>query len=173
MPCICLASTAHILFLRTTFVIRINISNFATMQSLILALGLLSAATIGNSQVVNGVSMVPAPGSSSGPAPSPSGSPSSSVQNNGGSGYPGSSPAYGASPSYTESPSNSAPPSMYTTPPSYSSSNFYDTMPYSSFMGGGYQSLGCGYGYVKQSDGSCSPASWVCFIIASVRDASF
>ncbi|KAJ2980261.1 hypothetical protein NUW54_g11029 [Trametes sanguinea] len=33
-------------------------------------------------------------------------------------------------------------------------------MPYSSFMSGGYKSMNCGYGYSKQSDGSCKAMSW-------------
>jgi|SRR6266576_2639069 len=39
--------------------------------------------------------------------------------------------------------------------------NFYQSMPYSAYQNGGYKSLQCGYGYAKQSDGSCSPESWV------------
>ena len=40
-------------------------------------------------------------------------------------------------------------------------SNFYNVMPYAAYQSGGYKSLQCGYGYSKQSDGSCSPESWV------------
>jgi hypothetical protein len=31
---------------------------------------------------------------------------------------------------------------------------------YSTFMSGGYKSMNCGYGYSKNSDGSCSAESW-------------
>ena len=51
-------------------------------------------------------------------------------------------------------------PSIQTATPS-SPSNFYDYMPYSSYQSGGYKTLECGYGYSKQSDGSCRPESWV------------
>jgi hypothetical protein len=50
--------------------------------------------------------------------------------------------------------------SQVTSPPS-STINFYQQMPYSSFMSGGYQSLKCGYGYYKGSDGSCQTETWV------------
>jgi hypothetical protein len=50
----------------------------------------------------------------------------------------------------------SASPAQYTSPPQTVD------MPYSSFMAGGYQSMDCGYGYLKGHDGSCtSMASWV------------
>lgn len=51
-------------------------------------------------------------------------------------------------------------PTAYT-PSAPSPSNFYNVMPYSAYQSGGYKSLQCGYGYAKQSDGSCSPESWV------------
>jgi len=53
-----------------------------------------------------------------------------------------------------------AAPSIQPAAPS-SPSNFYDYMPYSSYRSGGYKTLECGYGYSKQSDGSCRPESWV------------
>jgi hypothetical protein len=68
----------------------------------------------------------------------------------------------------------SAPPSAYTPPPSapqYTPPPYYETataMPYSSFMGGGYKSMDCGYGYQKGSDGSCQKMSWVCDAVALV-----
>ena len=34
-------------------------------------------------------------------------------------------------------------------------------MAYSSFMGGGYKSMNCGYGYSKASDQSCQTQAWV------------
>lgn len=52
----------------------------------------------------------------------------------------------------------SAPPSQITASASY---DIYSMMPYSSFQAGGYSSLDCGYGYQKNSDGSCSKMSWV------------
>lgn len=53
----------------------------------------------------------------------------------------------------------SAPASQYTQPPA--TDGGYSAMPYSSFMSGGYKSMNCGYGYSKQSDGSCKAMSWV------------
>lgn len=109
------------------------------MKSIILGLSLASAAA---AQYVNGVSMVPYPTAAS---------------------YDSSSaPSYDGS-SYDSSSSVSAAPSVYTPPPvaSSSSSNFYDSMPYSSYQSGGYKSLDCGYGYKKSSDGSCQAESWV------------
>jgi len=108
------------------------------MKSFVFGLSLVSAAAAQISVV--GMSMVPAsssaasesnPGSSMS-MPTPTGS--------GGGGY--------------------AAPSQQTAPPS-SSVNFYTVMPYSSYQAGGYKSLDCGYGYKKQSDGSCGKESWV------------
>jgi hypothetical protein len=66
--------------------------------------------------------------------------------------------------SYVPAPSGygpvSAPPSQVTQPPSQT--DFYQQMPYSSFISGGYSSLNCGYGYYKSSDGSCQQQTWVC-----------
>lgn len=103
----------------------------------------LSLASVASAQVVNGVSALPmsmaygyAEASSSGGYAPPS--------------------AY-----YTAPPSNSysAPPSQYTAPPS--SYDIYSIMPYSSFVNGGYSSMDCGYGYQKQSDGTCSQMAGV------------
>jgi len=47
----------------------------------------------------------------------------------------------------------------------------YDKMPYAAYQAGGYKSLDCGYGYSKQSDGSCKPLSWVsreCFFFRTL-----
>ncbi|KAF8346950.1 hypothetical protein F5887DRAFT_958598 [Amanita rubescens] len=55
----------------------------------------------------------------------------------------------------TITPSPTADPSSSPAP-----SNFYQAMPYAAYQNGGYKSLQCGYGYAKQSDGSCSPESW-------------
>ena len=70
--------------------------------------------------------------------------------------------------------SSSAAASEYTQPPA--TDGGYSNMPYSSFMGGGYKSMNCGYGYQKQSDGSCKAMDWVSLLraffflgIASVR----
>lgn len=60
----------------------------------------------------------------------------------------------------TGSPSDGAPPSQYTPPPPQYSS--VSEMPYSSFTGGGYSQMDCGYGYKKDYEGKCSPESWVC-----------
>lgn len=38
---------------------------------------------------------------------------------------------------------------------------FYDKMPMESYKSGGYKELECGYGHVKQEDGTCKPAGWV------------
>lgn len=38
---------------------------------------------------------------------------------------------------------------------------FYDKMPMEAYKNGGYKELECGYGHVKQEDGSCKPAEWV------------
>lgn len=72
----------------------------------------------------------------------------------------GSSPSgYSPPPSYNQYGNNqytSPPPAQYTPPPQT------EAMPYQSFMNGGYMSMGCGYGYQKGSDGSCtSTESWV------------
>jgi hypothetical protein len=61
--------------------------------------------------------------------------------------------------------SASVPVAATATQPGYpnapSPTNFYNVMPYSAYQSGGYKSLQCGYGYAKQSDGSCSAESWV------------
>lgn len=111
------------------------------MKSFVFGLSLVSAAVAQISVV--GMSMVPVdnsaasesnPGlSMSAPTPTPTG-------NGGYGGY--------------------AAPSQQTAPPS-SSVDFYSIMPYSSYQAGGYKSLDCGYGYSKQSDGSCGQESWV------------
>jgi hypothetical protein len=44
--------------------------------------------------------------------------------------------------------------------------NMYKEMPYSSMVAGGYASMGCGYGYKKDSKGYCSPEDWVSVIRA-------
>ena len=102
------------------------------MKSIVFGLSLASAAV---AQIANGVSMVSVTAAASA-APS--------AANNGGA-----------------SGSGSAAPSQITAAPSSSADSFYEQMPYSSYMGGGYQSLNCGYGYSKQSDGSCQSESWV------------
>lgn len=67
-------------------------------------------------------------------------------------------PGASSVPAPTITPSPTANPTSSPTP-----SNFYQVMPYSAYQSGGYSSLQCGYGYAKQSDGSCSPESWVRF----------
>lgn len=113
------------------------------MKSIIFGLSLASAAA---AQIVNGVSMV-----SVTPAPA-----SATPVNNGNSG----------------SSTDSASSSQVTEAPSSSSADFYQVMPYSSYESGGYKSLNCGYGWSKQSDGSCKPESWVrrlFFLIVGIR----
>ena len=64
----------------------------------------------------------------------------------------------------TKSPTRPAPPSRYTPPPSKPSKpsdDYYQDMPYSSFTGGGYSKMDCGYGYKKGYDGKCNPEDWV------------
>lgn len=53
-----------------------------------------------------------------------------------------------------------AAPSQQTAAPS-SSVDYYSIMPYSSMQAGGYKSMDCGYGWKKQSDGTCGKESWV------------
>jgi len=145
------------------------------MKSIIFGLSLISAAA---AQVVNGVSMVPAQTASGSASASAVSSDSSAPSASGSSGSSGSSApsASSAAPSNADN-SNSgggysqyqAPPSQYTQPPSSSSADFYQQMPYSSYQNGGYKSLSCGYGYTKDSDGSCKPESWViCDCISSI-----
>lgn len=101
------------------------------MKSVIFGLSAVSAAA---AQIVNGFSMVSGPSTPVLSQPTPTAT------------------VGGAASVY-------APPSQPTAAPSYS--NFYDYMPYTAYQSGGYKSLDCGYGYSKQSDGSCSPESWV------------
>ena len=108
----------------------------------------LSAVSYATAQISVGVEMVPNPemSSNSGPAPSYSSSFGSS--------------SYSVPPVETGSPSYGAPPSQYTPPPAEPPKS-YEPMPYSSFVGGGYSQMDCGYGYKKGSDGKCTPESWV------------
>ena len=126
------------------------------MKSFVFGLSLASAAA---AQIVVGMSMVPADNSAA--SESNSGLSMSMPTATGSGGYGG----YAAPSQQTAPPSNSmyggyAPPSQQTAPPS-SSVDFYSIMPYSSYQAGGYKSLDCGYGYKKQSDGSCGQESWV------------
>lgn len=112
----------------------------------------LSAVSYATAQMPLGVQMVPNPEMSgyNGPAPSYQG-------------YPGSSSS-SVLPVETGTPPYAAPPSQYTPPPQYTppaQSSGYDNMPYSSFVGGGYSQMDCGYGYKKGYDGKCTPESWV------------
>ena len=148
------------------------------IRSFVVVLTALSYAT---AQVPLGVQMVPNPEMGGSPSPSPSPSPSGSYPSNA---YPPSyssdsyPPSYSSNsypPSYpsnsyqsvsalpieTGSPTLPAPPSYYTPPPAQSSS-VYNNMPYSSFTGGGYSHMDCGYGYKKGYDGKCEPENWVC-----------
>ena len=110
------------------------------MKSVLLGLSLVSAAA---AQVVVGYSSVPV--TSSAPAATPT--PYSSV--------------YGsASATVTADNANAAPPSRHTAPPA-PGQDFYQYMPYNSWSNGGYKQLQCGYGYQKQSDGTCGALAWV------------
>ena len=137
------------------------------MNAIILGLSLVSAAT---AQVANGVSAVPysavygsaSPITSSAAATATSASAGYNAAASSG-GYSASSQAANTQAAYTQAPSyaSTAAASAITPPPASSSSyDIYSMMPYSSFMAGGYQSLDCGYGYQKMSDGSCQAMSW-------------
>lgn len=129
----------------------------------------LSVAGYVAAQVPLGVQMVPNPEMTNDPASNPSdtsypggsyptdtSSPGDSYPNN----YPSNSYSSLSSsmPVETGSPSDGAPPSQYTPPPPQYSS--VSEMPYSSFTGGGYSQMDCGYGYKKDYEGKCSPESW-------------
>ena len=109
----------------------------------------LSAVSYATAQIPLGVQMIPNPEMSGYSDPAPS--------------YPGysGSSSYSVPPAETGSPSYGAPPSQYTPPPAEPPSS-YEPMPYSSFTGGGYSQMDCGYGYKKGYDGKCTPESWVC-----------
>ena len=118
------------------------------MKSFVFGLSLVSAAVAQISVV--GMSMVPVDNSA--PSGSNPGSSMSMPTPTGDGGYGG-----------------SAAPSQQTAPPS-SSVDFYSVMPYSSYQAGGYKSLDCGYGYKKQSDGSCGKESWVSIEFYDIRN---
>ena len=123
------------------------------MKSVFLGLSLISAAA---AQVVVGYSSVlvtSAAGSgdtSSAPATTPAPYPAVTLAN----GYT-STPA-----AATPDNAYAAPPSQYTAPPA-PGQDFYQYMPYNSWSNGGYKQLQCGYGYQKQSDGTCTALQWV------------
>lgn len=110
----------------------------------------LSLASVAAAQVANGVSAVPYSMVYGSSAPATMTAAASSM-------------TASSMPAYTQAASSSmsAAASYITQAPSSSSSyDIYSAMPYSSFMSGGYKSLGCGYGYQKMSDGSCQAMSW-------------
>ena len=117
------------------------------MKSIIFGFSLVSAAVAQISVI--GMSMVPA---------------ETSAAASGSSGYGSQSPAVTATPTPSDSGYGGASPSVQTAAPVASTSDFYQVMPYSSYMAGGYKSLDCGYGYSKGSDGSCNKESWVSVI---------
>ncbi len=141
------------------------------------AVGVSFASVAAAQIVVNGVSSVPYPTAAAGSS-SDSGSVDASAYYTPsaastyyGSSYPaqytGSSSAYGyeSSAAYTYTAAASA----YTPPPSYMSSVYsYQESSYSSFVGGGYSSMDCAYGYSKAYDGSCSSMSWVSNVRSSL-----
>jgi len=113
------------------------------MKSVFLGLSLVSAVA---AQVVVGYSSVPV--TSSAPAATPA--PYSAVTS-----------VYGSAPAAVATDNaNAAPPSQYTAPPA-PGQDFYQYMPYNSWSNGGYKQLQCGYGYQKQSDGTCGALAWV------------
>ena len=114
------------------------------MKSIIFGLSFAGAAV---AQIVNGVSMVSMPSYDSASASSSSG------------GYYG---GYAPAETTAASSTSNAYDSQYTQPPDTSSYDIYSVMPYSSMTAGGYQSLDCGYGYSKNSNGYCQAESWVC-----------
>jgi hypothetical protein len=130
----------------------------------------LSALSYAAAQVPLGVQMIPNPDMTNDPAPNPTDTsyPGGSYPSNTYQGGPSPSDSSYPSNSYmsmsssmpveTGSPSGGAPPSQYTPPPAQYSS--VSEMPYSSFTGGGYSQMDCGYGYKKGYDGKCSPESW-------------
>lgn len=134
----------------------------SVIRSFVVVLSVVSYTT---AQIPLGVSMVPNPVMSSDSNPPPYPSDSDPNYNNPAPSYPY--PSYSGSsltsvlPLQTGTPAYGAPPSQYTPPPSQSSDP-YQQMPYSSFTGGGYSQMGCGYGYQKGPDGKCDPESWVC-----------
>ena len=112
------------------------------IRSLVVVLSAVSYAT---AQIPLGVQMIPNPAMVDTPAPYPSNSDST---------WSSSLPVETGTPVY------GAPPSQYTPPPPQTSS-YYQEMPYSSFVDGGYSQMDCGYGYKKGYDGKCTPESWV------------
>ena len=145
------------------------------MNALLFGLSLASAASAQMAVAVNGFNMVsyaggapsyapqatpyspPAGGYQPAPvpyAPPPASSATASTSNMYG---------YNAPPAQSNMASSSAPPSYYTPPPAPPAQ--YTTMPYSSFMYGGYSSMDCGYGFTKAADGSCQQQQWVSLII--------
>src|SRR5258707_3992651 len=116
----------------------------------------LTLASYASAQVV---SMIP----NSNLSPSGSASASSPMSASSAAASPSSSGSSGSSmsssPNQYGSSASSSPPSynQYTSAPAqYTPPPQSEAMPYESFMNGGYQSMSCGYGYVKGSDGSCN-----------------
>lgn len=54
-----------------------------------------------------------------------------------------------------------APPTSAPAPAAPAPTPFYEKMPMEAYQAGGYKELECGYGHVKQADGSCAPEAWV------------
>jgi len=120
------------------------------MKSVFLGLSLVSAAA---AQVVVGYSSVPVTSSADTGITSP---PAATTAP-----YPAVTSVYEpATAAVTADNANAAPPSQYTTPPA-PGQDFYQYMPYNSWSNGGYKQLQCGYGYQKQSDGTCGALAWV------------
>lgn len=125
------------------------------MKSIFFAVSL--AVAVAAQIKVNGVTTVPGGGSTT--------STGSSASSTSGAATPASSPT-SMSPSPTKA-SDNTPASMPkpTSEPDYNddkpSKPYWEELPYSTFMSGGYKQLNCGYGYKKNDDGHCKPESWV------------
>ncbi|KAF8323684.1 hypothetical protein DL93DRAFT_2092401 [Clavulina sp. PMI_390] len=107
----------------------------------------LAIASAAHAQLVLGASSVP--------ADSTTATPGSTVS----SSSPAATSTSSPSTTDTSSPSSTPAPGP-TSMPAYPSYEYTSAMPYSVMTGGGYKSLDCGYGYVKDSSGNCKPESW-------------
>ena len=115
---------------------------------LLAGLAIAGASTSVSAQLVLGASSVPAPGSTASPS-GPSATPSSAQPTASASSAPAPPPS---------SPKAASP--APTSPPQYPSENYASYMPYNQMTNGGYMSLDCGYGYIKDSSGKCTMESW-------------
>lgn len=140
--------------LRRSSSFRLYLPSYNAMTSLFITVALAGAAAaqvaIGSSAIPASLAYSAAPSNAGNNYAAPSATgyappPAASSADASSSGY--------APPAYSSGTTLSAPPSQYTPPP--------DESYYSSFVAGGYQTMDCGYGYSKASDGSCQSQSWV------------